>query len=45
MELGSYKGSVANLRDLEENLPDNLYPSTSEQNLGKLHYALSPYSL
>lgn len=36
-ELGSYKGSIANLRDLEETLPDNLYPSSSDANLGKRH--------
>lgn len=40
-ELGSYKGSVANLRDLEETLPDNLYPSTCDTNLGK--YCLKFY--
>lgn len=33
-ELGSYKGSVANLRDMEETLPDNLYPANSDANLG-----------
>lgn len=36
MELGSYKGSVANLRDVEETLRDNLYPSTSDVNLGNI---------
>lgn len=33
-ELGSYKGSVANLKDLEDCLPDNLYPLTIDNTTG-----------
>lgn len=29
-ELGSYRGSNANLRDSDDNLPENLYPSTTD---------------
>lgn len=35
-ELGSYKGSNANLRDSDDNLPENLYPSVCENSSGKL---------
>ncbi|GLV31716.1 Calmodulin-binding protein related to a Rab3 GDP/GTP exchange protein [Carabus blaptoides fortunei] len=29
-ELNSYKGSIANLRDVEDNLPDNMYPQPTD---------------
>lgn len=46
-DLGSYKGSIANLRDLEETLPDNLYPSSSDANLGEFsgNFILSHFVL
>lgn len=34
-EFGSYKGSIANIRDLEDILPDNLYPLSAENQSGK----------
>lgn len=33
-ELNSYKGSIANLRDVEDNLPDNMYPQPTDSASG-----------